>query len=158
MSIQIPNLHTSNLSLLRTKDASVVITERKSAVNAGQFIVSGSLQMQAGNPYGVPTLFSITTDLSDSLCGPNTKFDFKTVEQIDTLGRDTPTLFATGRCSADVAEKGLRYWLMVCNNRPKSVRDTRDVIGFVIFDRFGVRVAYGTGPVIRGAVHVDPGE
>ena len=46
----------------------------------------------------------------------------KTVEQLDTTGKHTPTAYATGR--------------------------------FLVYDRNGKRVAYGTGPLSKGDVTI----
>ena len=98
---------------------------------------------------------NIDVDLSDSAKGV---FSVKTVEQLDSIGKHTPTLFATGRCSADIDRRavGLRYWLMLVDNKRTRVPQTPDVISFLIYDRAGKRVAYGTGPVAKGDVVVTP--
>ena len=36
---------------------------------------------------------------------------------------------------------------MVANNKKKSDQGTADVVGFVVYDRNGNRVAYGMGPL-----------
>ena len=62
------------------------------------------------------------------------------------------------RCSADVDSKavGCRYWLMLADNKRASEKETPDVSSFLIFDSNGKRVAYGTGPVIKGDVAIMP--
>jgi len=154
MSIQIPNLHTSNKTRTEVREgATVIIRRRKDLNHAGQFTVRGILQF---NPlvddYPSGTL-TIEVDLSDSAKGV---FVVKTVEQLDTTGKATPTTYATGRCSADVDAKvvGCRYWLMLVDNKRPTEQETPDVISFLIFDRNGKRVAYGTGPVARGDVSI----
>ena len=153
MSIQIPNLHTSNQTRASVERAVVVLTARKDASHSGQFIVNGDLRFLSSDAYPTGSL-SIRTDLSDSAKGVVT---IKTVEQLDTTGKHTPTLFSTGRCSVDLDKKavGCRYWLMLVDNRA-AAGGTPDVIGFLIYDRNGKRVAYGTGPVVTGSVTVAP--
>jgi len=101
MSIQIPNLHTSNKTSARVK-ARVFIARRKDSVHAGEFTVQGNLSFNpATDDYPKATL-SIRVDLSDSAKGTVV---IKTVEQLDTTGKHTPTLFASGRCNLDADVK-----------------------------------------------------
>ncbi|HXT40413.1 MAG TPA: hypothetical protein VN887_10355 [Candidatus Angelobacter sp.] len=156
MSIQIPNLHTSNPTLVNVREgATVVIRRRKDALHAGQFTVKGTLKFNpAVDAYPAGAL-TISVDLSDSARGV---FIATTVEQLDTTGKHTPTAYATGRCSirADVKAFGCRYWLMLADNKRVNEKETPDVISFLIFDRNGKRVAYGTGPVVKGDVAIAP--
>jgi hypothetical protein len=56
-----------------------------------------------------------------------------------------------------VTPKGCRYWLMIANNNTReNKKDTPDIAGFAITDRNGNRVAYGTGQMVNGDIHVDP--
>lgn len=154
MSIQIPNLHTSNATRASVNHAMVVLSARKDATHSGQFVVDGDLRFLSSDAYPTGNL-SIRIDLSDSAKGV---VNIKTVEQLDTTGKHTPTAFATGRCNVDLDTRavGCRYWLMLVDNRAASGGGTPDVIGFLIFDRNGRRVAYGTGPVVKGNVTVGP--
>jgi len=154
MSIQIPNLHTSNRTSIRV-GADVFIARRQDASHAGQFSVKGTLKFNpATDAYATGTL-TIRVDLSDSAKGV---FVVKTVEQLDTTGKHTPTACATGRCSvdSDVRAIGCRYWLMLADNKRENDERTPDVISFLIYDRNGKRVAYGTGPVAKGDVVIAP--
>ncbi len=154
MSIQIPNLHTSNKTAVKVS-AQVFIQRRKTGSLTGVFGVKGALAFDpATNTYPAGTL-TITTDLSDSVNGV---FVATSVEQLDTTGRATPTAYATGRCKADIGDKGLgcRYWIMFADNKQAKDERTPDVISFLVYDRNGKRVAYGTGPVADGDVAVAP--
>ncbi|HMJ64361.1 MAG TPA: hypothetical protein VK615_03330 [Candidatus Binatia bacterium] len=154
MSIQIPNLHTSNRTRAKVK-ARVAIARRADAAHAGVFDVRGTLAFDpAADDYPGGAL-TIVVDLSDSAKGT---FVVRTVEQLDATGKHTPTLFATGRCSidADVKAVGCRYWLMMADNKRPDEEKTPDVISFLIYDRNGKRVAYGTGPVQEGDVAIGP--
>jgi hypothetical protein len=155
MSIQIPNLHTSNKTKAQV-GAEVFIARRQSAGNSGVFKVKGALSFDPStDAYPSATSLTINVDLSDSAKGV---FLVKTVEQLDTMGKHTPMLFATGRCNADAdgQPQGCRYWLMLVDNKSVSEPQTPDVIGFVVYDRGGKRIAYGTGPVTKGDVTVVP--
>jgi len=154
MSIQIPNLHTSNKTEVQAA-AEVFIRRRKDGSHAGVFSVKGSLKFNpATDDYPSGTM-QIKVDLSDSAKGA---FVVKTVEQLDTTGKHTPTAYATGRCAvdADVRALGCRYWLMLADNKREGEDQTPDVISFLVYDRNGKRVAYGTGPVARGDVTIVP--
>jgi hypothetical protein len=152
MSIQIPNLHTSNKSAVEAS-AEVTILRRKDASHAGVFTVKGSLKFDpAADDYPSGNM-TIKVDLSDSAKGT---FVIKSVEQLDTTGKHTPTAYASGRCAAETDPKavGCRYWLMLADNKREDQPQTPDVISFLVYDRAGKRVAYGTGPVSKGDVTV----
>lgn len=157
MSIQIPNLHTSNRTAVKVS-AVVFIARRKDLVHSGEFTVRGSLSFNPTIDAYPSGSMTIETDLSDTVAGGVATFVVKTVEQLDTMGKHTPTVFATGRCSADTGAKtiGCRYWLMMADNKRVREEQTPDVISFLIYDRNGKRVAYGTGPVAKGDVVVTP--
>jgi hypothetical protein len=154
MSIQIPNLHTSNKSAVKAS-AEVFIRRRQGGSQSGVFTVKGALSFDpATDTYPTGTM-TISVDLSDSAKGI---FVATTVEQLDTTGRATPTAYATGRCKADIGDRGLgcRYWIMFADNKQVREEQTPDVISFLVYDRNGKRVAYGTGPVAKGDVAVAP--
>ena len=154
MSIQIPNLHTSNKTAVKAS-AQVFIQRRKVGPLTGTFSVKGALSFDpATDTYPTGTL-TISVDLSDSATGV---FVATSIEQLDTTGRATPTAYATGRCKADIGDKGLgcRYWIMFADNKQAREEQTPDVISFLVYDRNGKRVAYGTGPVVKGDVGVAP--
>jgi hypothetical protein len=46
-------------------------------------------------------------------------------------------------------QAGLRYWIMFCDKQIPNKKLT-PIVRFLIFDRAGKRVAYGTGPVVEG--------
>jgi hypothetical protein len=45
---------------------------------------------------------------------------------------------------------------MIADNKRSEQRETPDIVGFAITDRKGNRVAYGTGPVVKGDIVVAP--
>ncbi len=56
---------------------------------------------------------------------------------------------------------GCRYWIMLADNREgdnaiETPYDTADVIGVLVMNGRGQRIAHGTGPVVRGNISVSP--
>ena len=70
----------------------------------------------------------IKVDLNDSAAGT---IAVKTVEQLDTTGRATPTAYATGRCDfkADPPPTGCRYWIMLADNKRANASRVRKRAG-----------------------------
>jgi hypothetical protein len=154
MAISIPAFHVSTKSKVKGS-ARVFISARKQGALSGTFSLKISVNFDpAVNDYpnGV---FTLKTDLSD---GTNTGFEATSIELINSFGKHTPTIFLTGRCKSENGElKGLRYWLMVANNKKINDQNTTpDIIGFAIHDRNGNRINYGTGPVVEGDIVVEP--
>jgi hypothetical protein len=83
-----------------------------------------------------------------------------TFEQLTSTGKVTPTAYLNGRCSVDSATgsvPGCRYWIMFAhNNGIPGALGTPDVVSFLVFNKIGQRVAYGTGPVVTGSISVAP--
>lgn len=46
--------------------------------------------------------------------------------------------------------------MMLANNAPKGEGKTPDIVAFLVLDPAGQRIAYATGPVIKGDIHVEP--
>ena len=156
MSIQIPNLHTSNNTEVNImKGALVSIKGRHDSSHAGEFFIEGYLKFDATTDQYPSAHLTMKIDLSDSAKGTVL---IDSVEQLDSLGRDTPTAYATGRCVIDTDYKtaGCRYWCLFANNKNSREKETPDTISFLIFDRNGKRVAYGTGPVVKGDIAISP--
>src|SRR5262245_45487749 len=119
MSIQIPNLHTSNRTKAQAREATVFISTRQGGGRSGTFMVNGTLSFNpAVDDYpNTPVPVTIRVDLTD---GAQATFAVTTVEQLDTTGKATPTSYATGRCKARSENRallGCRYWLMMVDNR-----------------------------------------
>ena len=56
---------------------------------------------------------------------------------------------------------GCRYWIMVADNREgdnalETPYDTADVVGVLVMNGRGQRIAHGTGPVVSGNISVSP--
>jgi hypothetical protein len=81
---------------------------------------------------------------------------------VTTTGQISPTAYLSGHCrvgstAGTVPILGCRYWLMIAHNtRDITSASTADVIGFLVIDKTGKRVAYGTGLVQSGAVVIAP--
>jgi hypothetical protein len=84
-----------------------------------------------------------------------------TFEQLTTTGMATPTAYMNGRCtfpSASGVLTGCHYWILLADNKqsltPVPVPTTPDIISFLVIDKSGKRVAYGTGPVTSGNIDI----
>lgn len=158
MNMSIPAFHVSDISKA-DGSGDVFIASRKDAVASGVFQVKLSVHfVPPGDDYPAGDLM-IRADLSDS---SRAVFVATSIELINSYGKHNPTLYLTGRCKMDSfagvpQAKGLRYWLMVANNKQaQDPRGTPDVVGFAIHDNTGARIAYGTGPLRAGDITVAP--
>lgn len=148
---QIPTLQVCNPTRVEGR-AAVEIVSRSDAIHSGVFKIGTELKC---DPKGLPYPaggFQIDVDMSDSVVQGTIIGD--TIEQLTSTGKHSPTAYLSGRCSArDVS--GCRYWLMLADNG-RAQEGTPDVVGFLVFDGAGNRVAYGTGPVVDGDIAVAP--
>jgi hypothetical protein len=150
---QIPTLQVCNQTVARGK-ALVKIESRADSVHSGAFSVEIDLKCDPrgdGYPAGSLRIF----DLSMSDSSVQGIIGETTFEQVTTTGKHTPTLFLNGRCKADNVN-GCRFWMLIADNKREDARGTPDIISFLVFDGTGKRVAYGTGPVIKGDITVQP--
>ena len=150
----VPSLHVSTQSKVKGS-AKIFIQSRKDVAHSGVFSIEVSVGFDpAADEYPGGSLV-IKADLSDSA---KATFTATSVELINSFGKHNPTVVLTGRCKIqmDAAQvpKGCRYWVIIANNKPADVKATPDVVGFVVNDRAGNRVAYGTGPVESGDLDV----
>jgi hypothetical protein len=149
----IPAFHVSGPSSVLGKGI-IFIQSRKDAASSGIFSIGITAKFNpATDEYPTGTI-RIKTDLSDSL---KASFSSTSIELINSYGKHNPTIYLTGRCKSSVEKspKGLRYWLMIADNSSDQ-QGTPDIVGFVIHDRQGNRVAYGTGPLKSGDIKVEP--
>jgi len=153
MATSIPAFHVSTISKA-SGDGKVFIASRQDALSSGVFYIKIEVSFDPSVDDYPQGGLRIETDLSDSAKG---KFESTSVELINSYGKHNPTVYLTGRCKTpdDIGYKGLRYWVMVADNTSVGSTDTWDVVGFVIHDRNGDRVAYGTGP-LDGNITVMP--
>ena len=150
---QIPTLQVCNQTQVKGK-ALVKIASRSDAVHNGTFTVIVDLKCDpAGTGYPAGTLKIVGLSMSDSLAqGVITAVS---VEQMTSTGKHTPTVYLNGRCKVGNA-KGCRFWLMIADNKQPTASGTPDVVGFLVLNGAGKRVAYGTGPVAEGDITVAP--
>jgi hypothetical protein len=154
---QIPTLQVCNQTLVQGT-GTVTIVPREDAAHTGSFTVQVNLQCNpSGYPAGNLTISGLS--MNDSIVEGTVVAT--TFEQLTTTGSRTPTAYLNGRCSVDgpgTAIQGCRYWVMFANNGGGSTfgPGTPDVVSILIFNGFGQRIAYGTGPVVRGHINVAP--
>jgi len=149
---QIPTIQTCNGTGARGK-AIVKIDTRADAQHQGTFEIGIELKCDAGGyPSGLVELSQV--NMSDSIVQGT--IVSTTIDQLTSTGKHTPTLYVNGRCRADGAP-GCRFWLLIANNRPANTdKGTPDIVSFLVLNGSGHRVAYGTGPVVRGNLEVAP--
>jgi hypothetical protein len=132
--------------------AYVQILSRSDASHSGAFAIGIEVKCDpAGLPYPVGG-FEMRVDMTDSVVQGTIASE--TIEQLTSTGKDSPTAYLNGRCRAEQIS-GCRYWLMLADNGREN-DGTPDVVGFLVFDGAGMRVAYGTGPVVDGDIIVAP--
>ena len=148
---QIPSLQVCNPTRVEGR-AVVQIVSRSDASHAGAFKIGIDIKCDpTGLPYPAGSI-QISVDMSDSIVQGTIMSE--TIEQLTSTGKHSPTAYLSGRCRASHVS-GCRYWLMLADNS-RELDGTPDVVGFLVFDGAGVRVAYGTGPVVDGDIEVAP--
>jgi hypothetical protein len=153
MSATVPNLYQSDKATAKGS-GTIFIPKRKDANHSGTFRIKIAISFDpAANDYPTGSI-RLQVELNDSVKGIYTS---TSIETINSLGRVTPTLFVTGRCRVETDIKlkspivGCKYWLMVADNKsPNDKQGSPDIVSFVIHDRLGKRIAYGTGQVSDG--------
>lgn len=145
---QIPTLQVCNQTEIKGTPT-VKISSRADINHSGVFKVKISLKCDSTiYPTGG---FELFIDMSDSIAQGTVVST--TVDQVTTTGKHSPTAYLSGRCDAPNVT-GCRYWMTFADNKPLVGTGTPDVVGFLILDGAGNRVAYGTGPVVDGDVDV----
>ena len=147
--VQVPTLQVCNETTVAGK-ANVRIMSRSDTTHTGSFDIAVELSCKpSGYPGGSLSLNRIS--MSDSSAGAT--ITATTFEQVTSIGKHTPTAFINGRCKA--AEiNGCRFWLMIADNKGLDREGTPDIVSFLVVDGTGRRVAYGTGPVLKGDIKV----
>ncbi len=150
---QIPTLQVCNPTKVTGKGL-VKIDGRVDAAHSGTFVIGIELGCDPSTGYPVGRFEISRLSMSDSLVQGS--IASTTIEQVTTTGKHTPTAYLNGRCRAERVV-GCRFWMMVADNgRTQNLRGTPDIVGFLVFDATGQRVAYGTGPIIEGDIRVAP--
>jgi hypothetical protein len=147
---QIPTLQVCNSTKVEGK-AAVKIGSRQDSMHPGIFDVRIEAKCDPGELPYPDGMLEIQINMSDSLIQGLVKVT--EFEQLTSTGKHSPTAYLTGRCKTE-RFRGCRFWMMLADNKTEDERGTPDVIGFLIFDGNGKRVAYGTGPVVKGDIDV----
>ena len=154
---QIPTLQVCNQTSVQGT-GTVTIHARQDATHTGSFTVKVSVTCDPNSGYPIGSLTISGISMNDSFIEGT--IVATTFEQLTSTGRVTPTSYLNGRCSVDSATgavPGCRYWIMFAHNNPASTaQGTPDIVSFLVFNKAGQRVAYGTGPVVIGSISVAP--
>jgi len=147
---QIPTLQVCNATGIRGSGVVRIDSRAQSGLN-GTFRIKVELKCEpdgSGYPSGGLIIGSI--QMSDSILG-----DIKatTFEQITTTGKHSPTAYLNGRCEAREV-KGCRFWMTIADNQREGAKRTPDIVGFLVMNGAGKRMAYGTGPLVEGDIQV----
>jgi len=159
---QIPTLQVCN-GTTSSGGGTVQILSRVDATHTGKATVEIRMGCDV-NGTGYPSgSLSLGISFSDSTA---TAVTATTVEQYTTTGKHSPTLYANGRCNATVpgttgatTTVPCHWWLTIANNRQVvagTTGGTPDVVGFLVIDKTGKRLTYGTGPLVQGDITVAP--
>ena len=159
----VPNLHVSTQSKVKG-DGEVFLQNRVDGTSAGTFTIRLNVTFNTGGTDLYPSgPLVIITKLSDGIDGT---FSATSIETINSFGKHTPTVALTGRCDVAPSEhvpapKGCRFWVLIANNKRANPppghaqTPTPDIVSFVITDKDGNRVNYGTGPLRSGDILVE---
>lgn len=158
---QIPSLQVCNSAAVKG-DGSIFIPKRIDAglAKAGTFDVRVDISCNNTQNYGVGSIGFYNISLDDSLV--STAIESTSIDQITTTGRETPTIYITGRCKVEPVSTvdntrfaGCKFWAMIADNYdPAGVQQSSpDIVSFLVFNGKGERISYGTGP-LRGDIFV----
>lgn len=150
---QIPNIFLNNNTAVKGK-ARIYIDAQSGGVISGTFTIVISASCTLPNyPAG---RVEMSVDMTDSSI---VYFRSTTVEALSSTGKYSPTAYIMGRCDVQTAEKayrGCHYWITLADNGTDDQNKTPDIVGFLVLDGYGNRLAYGTGPVVSGDIFVNP--
>ena len=152
---QIPTLQVCNETQVRGKAVVRIVPNRADSAHTGTFQIAIDLKCHPQENNGYPAGGFQITNLSMSDSTVQGTIASVTVEQVTSTGKHTPTVYLNGRCRASEVI-GCRFWLMLVDNKKLDQQGTPDVVGFLVFNAAGHRVAYGTGPVFRGDIQIAP--
>ena len=151
---QIPTLQVCNPTKV-TGQGTVKIQSRQAGGFNGSFTVTIDPQNPIVNDVGgypAGKLKIINVSMADS--DIQGEITVTSIQQVTTTGKYSPTVFLNGRCKAEKLEGG-RIWIMLADNKRAGREGTPDIISFLVFDKTGKRMAYGTGPVVEGDITVE---
>jgi hypothetical protein len=149
---QIPNIFLNNLTKLEGR--ATVFIDARQGLTSGTFTIS--IAASCAPPDYPSGQVEMQINMNDSSI---VYFRNTTVEALSSTGKYTPTAYIMGRCdveSVNEAYRGCHYWITLADNGYLDENKTPDIVGFLVLDGNGKRIAYGTGPVVRGDIYVSP--
>jgi len=149
---QIPNIFLNNDT--KVSGRAVVYIDARSGGFSGTFRITISAGCALPDYPGGRVDMSI--DMSDSSI---VQLRSTTVEALSSTGKHSPTAYIMGRCDVranNMVFKGCHYWITLADNGTDEKNKTPDIVGFLVLDGYGNRIAYGTGPVVEGDIFVNP--
>jgi hypothetical protein len=149
---QIPNIFLNNKTRVNG-EATVHIFSREFGTSGTFTIGISAICIPPNYPNG---RIKMEIDMSDSSI---ISLESTTVEALSSTGKHSPTAYIMGRCnvrSPNATFRGCHYWITLADNERELDRQTPDIVGFLVLDGNGNRIAYGTGPVVEGDIRVDP--
>jgi hypothetical protein len=133
---------------------------RKDASHTGDFEVTVDARCQQGI-VNVNNLEINATNLTDTAVKGT--IYARELAQLTSIGKAaTPTVFISAPCKSSVPADapGCRLWIMFVDNG--SFNDNNnpnpDLVSFIVVDDNGRRLAYGTGAVTLGDIHIRDNE
>jgi hypothetical protein len=129
-----------------------VLENRKDAQHSGQFRLTFDLGCSgASSDVQVRNLEIHAQELADSDKGIERVISEDGPVKLVSIGPAmAPTVFVSGPCRGG-GPNGCQFWLMLVDNGSDS-GTASDLVSFLVSDKSGKRLAYGTGPIKQGDV------
>lgn len=147
---QIPNIFLNNVTSVEGQ--ALIHIDARAGIPSGTFNISIAAGCTPPNYPGGNVHVEINMNDSSIFY-----FESTTVEALSSTGYVTPTAYIMGRCRVQSEQfkiiKGCHYWITLANNN-NGKNKTPDIVGFLVLDGAGHRIAYGTGPVVEGDIFV----
>ncbi len=151
-TVQIPTLQVCNAGQANGT-AQVYLSRRDDLNSAGTIditVTNVGCDPQSSSPYPTGTI-TMRFSLSENSISD---MQVTLIEQMTTIGKHTPTTYMNGRCTANGGTVPCHFWLMLADNKVLSIDSPPDVVGVLVVDKAGNRLAYGTGPIKTGDISV----
>ena len=151
--LPIPQLQTCKNQYVGGK-ATGFIASRKDESHTGEFGIAVDVRCRQGQiERGIGTLSIDAFNLNDTQVRHRISVDH--LDQLTSVGKAaTPTVFLSGTCTVDREDvPGCRFWLMLVDNG-SNMTEAPDIIGFLVIDGTGKRIAYGTGTLKAGEIQI----
>ncbi len=172
---QIPTLQVCNLTAGKVVTSSgspqVHIASRAKGAFTGTFTVTVNAYCDSnGFPQGSVTISKISMSDTDSQVVVGSVISSYRIDQITSTGTDNPTAYISGLCNNSLQITPLivpfstpcHFWILFAHTGDEAIGGTAsigpDIVSFLLVDRSGKRIAYGTGPVtpFTGSITVTP--